>query len=383
MQRHNITESRGTNLGNSTPSRLIALRSSDLTCGHRYKSMRLLVLTLIIAFPTLASAQQPRRDGRDVWLKFERVPPLPPGLDPEAEAAEYYQSRKTEYLRKLKVEPHLRFKIFTNESPEVAENVEASGLSLKSEKPFEATRFEKHPILVLRFEDRAAQGLMFDRMYAFVESPVHHGAILKTPTAEELVNFRGGSAYDFKMSDVAAFFNKARNSNIALNIAETNLRDELIKGGVLKKKNGDVIIVQESALVSVASGASPEDVAHELNHAVYFIDKEYRDCTEGVMSSLTEEEKKLTTSVMSLFRSYNRTNVDLIKRETVAYFRDPNELFKAYLRPNRSLGSVSDERIPIASRIATKLRRCESNSTVYKDLNKTTRRRARSSTTAK
>ncbi|MDD3983713.1 MAG: hypothetical protein PHU54_07215 [Candidatus Omnitrophica bacterium] len=172
-----------------------------------------------------------------------------------------------------------------------------------------------------------------ERMVFFVEQTP--GQVLSD--SELSRQHYSGAASDFRMSDVADFYNNAGAD--VLNSKEAALRDELMELGLLSKdESGKYVGASDIAIISTSQnlegyfkehygfdmGPLREGcIAHELNHALYFTDSNYKERVAEQWNGVPANEQGAIKLFLQGCCDINVSNQDVLLREYAAYFRDP------------------------------------------------------------
>jgi hypothetical protein len=131
------------------------------------------------------------------------------------------------------------------------------------------------------------------------------------------------------MKDVARFYTEAqkeeKDNRPMLNSQENKLRDDLLKLGLLKVQNDIYTAPQAAGIISInptinqrESYATKVDIYdHELNHALYFTNAEYRNSVDSEWNSLSIDEKNIAIDALDVL--YDSSDNALLSREYAAY----------------------------------------------------------------
>lgn len=145
-------------------------------------------------------------------------------------------------------------------------------------------RFAPDPhILVLDFTDLEQQGLMLDRVAAFVEKAgLPHDRVLGTTELDAAIRAGGDTVatyyygHDYSAGDLARFFALARREDIHLNPQEIWLRRLLDRLGWLRPGAMGALISIPRVGPGIDAQARATILHHELSHGFYFTDSAYR-----------------------------------------------------------------------------------------------------------
>ncbi len=239
---------------------------------------------------------------------------------------------------------------------EFADSSELDSLTIKKEEPYLIRKQKDLPIYYIGFSDDYVQGLAFDRLSVFAE--VEIGKIVSEAELFGIfdpLDEAGGGGHDYRLSDISRFFNSAEKAGMALNPVERRLQDELISAGLIKRDAEAFVATKNVALISTVPVSSRLDSmddlgrmlskdtlqsmhhscnAHEFNHGIYFTDRRYREAANRLWESLSTQEKKTVRDLLSFTALYDfDRDEDLLIREFIAFFRDPEELVRSYIHP--------------------------------------------------
>lgn len=244
-----------------------------------------------------------------------------------------YLYLKSDELRRLK--PMLsRYPIQMPRHVEPVQNIqELRDVKVAETQPYVVKQLWGEPIFYIVFQNDQIQGLAFDLLYLFVEArPGFLGKNLEFDVVSQEIELTGGGGMDFRMSDIARFFSETKAQGIYLNEVEERLKEELIQAGLLAAQGSGYVATTEAALLSTSQRASRADFAHEINHGIYFTDARYRQAAQGLWGGLSDFELTLVKDILAVFH-YSEKDQDLLVREFIAFFRDPEELLRGYLVP--------------------------------------------------
>lgn len=132
-------------------------------------------------------------------------------------------------------------------------------------------------ILIFDTRNYEIQDRMFKRLAFFVEKAGFRGRLAPN---EEIADIHGWNAHDYQAEDLAAFFEKARQTRFVLNWEEGELADILLAAGILSQNTAGAFQPGTGALVSL-SRESPDYLrsrfmVHEGFHGIFFIDEDFR-----------------------------------------------------------------------------------------------------------
>jgi hypothetical protein len=154
-------------------------------------------------------------------------------------------------------------------------------------RDFEVFSWDCFPtVLIFDTADYAAQDRLFKRLAFFVEKEGYRGKLLSDA---ELEGLHAYNAHDYRAESLAAFFDAAAASAFPLGKSELELRDILVREGiVVARKKG--FAPGAGAVLSI----SRESVsylrylfmAHEGYHGIYFVDPDFRAEVSRVYRSM-------------------------------------------------------------------------------------------------
>jgi len=197
-------------------------------------------------------------------------------------------------------------------------------------------RFALNPtILVLDFASLAQQGAMLNRVAALVEKGGQpRDRVLTDAELASAVLASGATpetyyyGHDYRVADIARFFELADRDHVALDPDEELLRQTLAGQGLLKP--GAV-----GALISIPALGSDQLVDaqaratilhHELAHGEYFTVPAYADYTRHFWQDALTEQDRASFRKFLADDGYDDRNEDLMMNEMQAYLmhtRDP------------------------------------------------------------
>ncbi|MBI4707624.1 MAG: HEAT repeat domain-containing protein, partial [Candidatus Omnitrophica bacterium] len=204
-------------------------------------------------------------------------------------------------------------------------------VNLRESEFYRLLKYGSKPVFFFVFNKSTFQGLAFDRLSFFVEQK--NGLLSDSRLDQELAETgcEGALGHDFKLEDMANFFTLAAQQGMSLNVIEERMKEELIKLGLLVRTGHTYIGAPDIAIVTYYQGAGKATVEHELNHAEYFINPDYRLELKKLWLSLSEANREFIKTFFSLY--YDTGNEDLLIREFAAWFRDKEDTLVNYLEP--------------------------------------------------
>ena len=188
-----------------------------------------------------------------------------------------------------------------------------------TEQNYFLARWDLMPdVLLFLFKDYATQDRYLKRLAFFVEKI---GFVGRLAPDSEIVNLHGWNAHDYRPEDIARFFDAAASQNFPLAAEEIELRELLLKQGILIK-SGSMYLPGKGAIVSITqespSYLQSKFLVHELSHALFFTDNRYRDLALSLYQNLNDEEKWFLIQYFRWMR-YNIDSAYLMANEMQAY----------------------------------------------------------------
>jgi len=185
--------------------------------------------------------------------------------------------------------------------------------------PFEVYHWDALPkVLVFDFADYAAQDAALKRLAFFVEKAGYRGRL--APDAE-IAPLHGWNAHDYRASDLAAFFAKAKETSFQLGQSEIAVRDILLAAGIIKASERGYD-AGEGAMISI-SRESPSwlratFMAHEASHAIYFTDPDFNAFIRKEWAGVDKDERWFWKLYFG-WMNYDTADEDLMATEFMAY----------------------------------------------------------------
>jgi len=198
----------------------------------------------------------------------------------------------------------------------------------------------RFPIYIFDFPSLSEQGLTFNRVGALTERMHHRDAhILGDADLAAFIRSRGKTpqtfAYgnDFLVSELVVFLNLADRGGISLNREERRLIGFLRDRGLIREHFGFWQAVQPNAVIlsipqeSFGNNDNPPVNAlarhtiltHELAHAEYYTNAQYRDwCRRFWLEILDERQRQAFRNFLTR-AGYDPGQEDLMINETQAY----------------------------------------------------------------
>ncbi len=187
---------------------------------------------------------------------------------------------------------------------------------------FEVFSWDCFPtVLIFDTADYAAQDRLFKRLAFFVEKEGYRGKLLSDAEMEGLHAY---NAHDYRAESLAAFFDAAASSAFPLGESELELRDILVREGIIvaRKKGfapgaGAVLSISRESV----SYLRYLFMAHEGYHGIYFVDPDFRAEVSRVYRSMDpraiEYLQGYFTAVDTL--GYDTSDSYLMENEFMAY----------------------------------------------------------------
>lgn len=251
--------------------------------------------------------------------------------DPEAISACYIQ--KADNLQDIPVDAGLV--------------LQASGQL--EDNDFAAYRWNAQPsVIIFDFVSYALQDAYLKRIAFFVEKKGFAGRLANDA---EIANLHGWNAHDYKSEDLARFFAEAERLNFSLNPQEINLKEFLLKKGIITRNGGKIVpggVSDSGAIVSISRESADylryTFLNHELTHAIFFADSEYREFSLKLWNSMDSREQWFWYLYFG-WMNYNISSSYLMANEMQAYLMQ-QPVFKAEDYFTKTLPSRLYEKYP-------------------------------------
>lgn len=208
-----------------------------------------------------------------------------------------------------------------------------AGLVLQSSDPIDGADFVSYrwnaqpSVIIFDFASYDVQDAYLKRLAFFVEKKGFAGRLAQDA---EIANLHGWNAHDYKPEDIARFFSEAERLGFALNAQELKLKEFLLQNGIIAS-NGGKIVPGEGAIVSISRESADylryTFLNHELTHAIFFTDKEYRDFTLKLWNDMDKKEQWFWFLYFG-WMNYNVGSSYLMANEMQAYLMQ-QPVFKA------------------------------------------------------
>lgn len=197
----------------------------------------------------------------------------------------------------------------------------------------------RQPVFVIDFPTLAQQGRMFNRIVALIERMgVGRARVLDDQALAQFIRSVGKTELtfafgnDFLVHELAVFFNLAEYGNIALTSEERALRAFLLEQGLIRERFGFLQAGQPNAVIlsipqertdgtgpAVTSLARRTILMHELSHAEYYTNPDYRRwCQTFWREVLTERQRNAFRKFLA-DSGYDPANEELMINEAQAY----------------------------------------------------------------
>ena len=199
-------------------------------------------------------------------------------------------------------------------------------------------RWREHPtVYLLEFEDRGHQSRAMNRLAAFAEKKGSRGKILDDAALGAFIRATGAEpddfywAHDYRAADLARFFEAARRHEReglrTLNSDEMDLERLLRANQLLPTQKEDPTKV----LLTVPRSFPPQVrtllLVHELRHALYFTQPDYRRrCDRVWEQALDPLDRQAITLSLSLLE-YDPVDAFLIRNEFQAFLLEAGRPF--------------------------------------------------------
>ncbi len=193
---------------------------------------------------------------------------------------------------------------------------------------YELFKWENFPdTLLFDFADYKVQNEFFTRLAFFVEKTGYKGTLVSNDFVE---NQHGYNAHDYKAEDLAAFFNKVRKENFAINEREQLLKEILLANGIILQNEDGSYKEGKGSIISI-SRESPDYLrwrllAHESWHGIYFGDEKFRNFVENIYVNFDHASMEFLKIFWETQRGlgYDRNDEYLMKNEFMAYLMQQN-----------------------------------------------------------
>lgn len=174
-------------------------------------------------------------------------------------------------------------------------------------------------VLVLITADYRIQDDYLKRLAFFVEKTGYRGRLV--PEAE-LGPLHGWNAHDYAAPDLARFYTEAAAQELPLNSSEEELRDQLVKVGILVPRSEAAWEPGRGALVGISAASPPALRAvlftHEAFHGLYYTSPEFRAGVASAWGGLSKGARRAFRSFLALSQ-YDPSNEALMVNEFQAY----------------------------------------------------------------
>jgi hypothetical protein len=203
---------------------------------------------------------------------------------------------------------------------------------------YELFRWDAFPdIIILLFADYAEQDRMLKRLAFYAEKSGFRGRLAADA---EIAGLHGWNAHDYPAQTLARFFSLADSEKFPLGAREIELRDILLKNGVIKKAK-DGWSEGRGAIISVSLETSPglrkRFMAHEGYHGIYFTDADFRKKVKAVWEGVSPDLKEYILEFFD-FKELDVTDLELMTNEFASYFLQTS----ADETPGYFTGTVAD-----------------------------------------
>lgn len=132
-----------------------------------------------------------------------------------------------------------------------------------------------------------------------------------------------GEGYDFKLSDIAQFYNQTIARNGAISGNEKDLLNALLQKCLLININGSFAASEKSAIVGMSRefDLSKRKIifTHEYSHALYFVDAGFRNLVSKTWNGLSDNQKNLLKGIMIASGIYSSGEQWLMETEAQAH----------------------------------------------------------------
>ncbi|MDR0562288.1 MAG: hypothetical protein LBG73_06325 [Spirochaetaceae bacterium] len=185
---------------------------------------------------------------------------------------------------------------------------------------YELFRWADFPqILIFDTLNYDMQDRIFKRLAFFVEKAGFRGRLAPN---DEIADIHGWNAHDYRPEDLAAFFEKARQTRFMLNWEEGELADILAVAGIIYQNASGQFLPGTGAVVSI-SRESPDYlrsrfIVHEGFHGIFFIDEDFRNFSRRRFENLSPEAKRFILSFFD-YQHYDVKDQYLVVNEFMAH----------------------------------------------------------------
>lgn len=200
---------------------------------------------------------------------------------------------------------------------------------------------ENDRVLILDMPSMREQGRMFARIIIFVErGGTPKTRIMTVPEIKEWLVTTTSSVdtltvgNNLRASELARFFNTARNQGEPLTVEEAELYDSLLQWQVLRELGSGLAVVQpERLLITISQASSVNGCAqctitaaqrgtilqHEMAHAKFATDTVYQDYSLWFWSNTLSPGLRERFTQFLIGRGYDSTNRELMANEAQAF----------------------------------------------------------------
>ncbi|MBF0142323.1 MAG: hypothetical protein HQL57_08180 [Magnetococcales bacterium] len=213
---------------------------------------------------------------------------------------------------------------------------------------------ENSRVLVFDFADLAEQGAALNRLATFLEK--RGGELLDDAGLAARILADGVDpnhyylGHDYRIADVARFFNTARDRGITLNSSERDLLSKLLASAFLVADfRGLVAREHELVLIGVSQARASEDgrhtdmnertltLRHELSHGEFLTNPDFRQYCREFWMGLRPAEREIFREELARL-GYDPENEELMVNEMQAFLWEPlaGAFLQARLRKNGS-----------------------------------------------
>jgi len=180
-------------------------------------------------------------------------------------------------------------------------------------------------VMVIDFPTLMVQGLMLDRLAAFVEKAnVPHDRVLDDVALDKAITAAGDTidtyyyGHDYRAADLARFFQLAAAEGVALNAQEQWLEQLLVQLGWLNPGANGAIITLPAANAPVTQEMRAVILHHEISHGAFYTVPAYEAYSVAFWNSLTNAQRATFRNFLGN-QGYDATNTHLMLNETQAY----------------------------------------------------------------
>ena len=180
-------------------------------------------------------------------------------------------------------------------------------------------------VLVLITSNYSIQARYLKRLAFFVEKTGFRGRLV---TDQQVASLHGYNAHDYAPEDLARFFTLAATSGFELHPEEIELRNHLVRAGILIAQGTAAWAPGHGALISVSLGSPPALrhflFVHEGFHGLYYSSPNFRAGVLAIWRAMPEPARLAFRTYLSRSR-YDPSDEPLMINEFQAYSLQQSE----------------------------------------------------------